>query len=320
LTRESAIIENILIGEDEMQAIKNFLYLDEYKMYSISSQIFEGITASLTDSRITTKEETEEQRGPFVSGRTMADIMRTESGLQERKYLHDYSYSLFESRLRDEGRVLSISLDSLASSLESISDATFVSIKARAAFNDLNVIKSTIASYNKIGEALTYLSNSDEIEQKQQDLSASLSANRDRNRQARIQRQQKDLDELIKQTARSSGLHVSPSVIEHLGFLLDYGFQDLFEVRMLIEDYIFSACLKRECFRESEQLIVRKYSRFSEKDFVLFGTVAQSSDLPENDDIGPETGSGDLHLSSNWIFTWRRRPAREGRMRVGPDH
>jgi len=25
-------------------------------------------------------------------------------------------------------------------------------------------------------------------------------------------------------------------------------------------------------------------------------------------------------LSSNWIFTWRRRPAREGRMRVGPDH
>ena len=27
-----------------MPGIKNFLYLDEYKIYSISSQIFEGIT------------------------------------------------------------------------------------------------------------------------------------------------------------------------------------------------------------------------------------------------------------------------------------
>ena len=30
-----------------MQAIKSFIYLDEYKMYSISSQIFEGVTESL---------------------------------------------------------------------------------------------------------------------------------------------------------------------------------------------------------------------------------------------------------------------------------
>ncbi len=279
-----------------MQEIKHFIYLDEYKMYSISSQIFEGITESLTDSKITTKEETEEQRGPFVSGRTIADILRTESGLQERKFLHDYSYNLFESRLKDEGRVLSISLDSLASSMESIRDATFVSIKARAAFNDLNVIKSTIASYNQIGEAITYLGNSEEIEQRQQELNDSSASNRDRNRQARIRLQQRELDELIKQTARSRGLHVSPTVIEHLGFLLDYGFQDLFEVRMLIAEYLFSASLKRECFRESEQLIVRKYSRFSEKDFVLFGTVAQSSDPPENDYVGVGSVSDDSYL------------------------
>ena len=30
-----------------MQKIKSFIYLDEYKMYSISSQIFEGVTESL---------------------------------------------------------------------------------------------------------------------------------------------------------------------------------------------------------------------------------------------------------------------------------
>lgn len=34
-----------------MSGIKNFIYLDEYKMYSISSQIFEGITEYLVDHK-----------------------------------------------------------------------------------------------------------------------------------------------------------------------------------------------------------------------------------------------------------------------------
>ncbi|UCF13227.1 MAG: hypothetical protein JSW06_02940 [Thermoplasmatales archaeon] len=41
-----------------MNNIKQFIYLDEYKMYSLSSQLFEGITDFLIDSKF---EETEEQ-------------------------------------------------------------------------------------------------------------------------------------------------------------------------------------------------------------------------------------------------------------------
>ena len=279
-----------------MQAIKNFLYLDEYKMYSISSQIFEGITEFLTDYRGTAREESEEQRGPIASGRQMADILRTESGSQERKYLHDYSYSLFERRLRDHGRVISVSLDTILESINSMANATFVAITARVAFSDLNVIKSTIASYNQIGEAITYLSHSNEFEQQQEMLSNSATSNRDRNRQAKTRQQQKQFEELIQQTAKSSGLHLNPTMIEKLEFILEYGFQDLFEIRMRLADYIFTACLKRECFRENEQLVVRKYSRFTEKDFVLFGTVAQSSDVVDNESIRAEEVNSDLPL------------------------
>ncbi len=63
-----------------MQTIKNFIYLDEYKMYSISSQIFEGITEYLMNYEESTKEESEEQKGPISSGRVVADILKSESG------------------------------------------------------------------------------------------------------------------------------------------------------------------------------------------------------------------------------------------------
>ena len=39
-----------------MPGIKNFLYLDEYKIYSISSQIFEGITKSWVNTGRLTNE------------------------------------------------------------------------------------------------------------------------------------------------------------------------------------------------------------------------------------------------------------------------
>lgn len=106
-----------------MQTIKSFIYLDEYKMYSISSQIFEGITESLMSYQESATEKQEEQKGEIGSGRIISD-----------------------------------------------------------------------------------------------------------------------------------------------------------EVQMPIEPYIFSSNFNREYLREDEHLLVRKYSRFAEKEFVLFGTVAQSSD------------------------------------------
>ena len=49
---------------------------------------------------------------------------------------------------------------------------------------------------------------------------------------------------------------------------------------MSIGKYTFSADCKRDDFRENEHSLVRKYSRFAEKEFVLVGTVAQSSGEP----------------------------------------
>lgn len=54
--------------------IKSFIYLDEDKMYSLSSQLFSGITEYIVSSRSEQESESADQKGPIGSGRILAEI------------------------------------------------------------------------------------------------------------------------------------------------------------------------------------------------------------------------------------------------------
>ena len=273
-----------------MQKIKSFIYLDEYKMYSISSQIFEGITESLVSYQGSTTEKEEEQKGEFGSGRIMADILKSESGTEEKKYLHDYSYTLFEDHLRESGNILSFSADNIDKKIEEIDNAGFIEVKGRIVFNDMNILKSTIENFNELGEALAYITNFSEVEKVRQQLEEMERSSKYKKQRAKIRQQLKSGVD-IKKLARERGLNMDTKFLEKLTFALNYGFQDQFAVQMPMGGYTFSADCKRDALREDEYSLMRKYSRFAEKEFVLVGTVAQSSSA--SIDYQKSEGDGD---------------------------
>ena len=149
-------------------------------------------------------------------------------------------------------------------------------MKGKVQFNDMNILKSTIKDFNKLGEALTYIANFEKMEGVRQQFEKAAENTKDRNQKAKFRQQLKGLTS-IKNLAKDQGLYQDPDFLENLTFVLDYGFQDQFEVQMPIEPYIFSSNFNRAYLREDEHLLVRKYSRLAEKKFVLFGVVAQSS-------------------------------------------
>ena len=257
-----------------MQKIKSFIYLDEYKMYSISSQIFEGITEYLMSYQESTTEKEEEQKGPIGSGRILADILKSESGTHKKKYLHDYSYTLFEDHLRKSGKILSLSAENINKKIDQIDNAGFVEVRAKAVFNDINIIRSTIEKFNELGEALAYITNFEKIDEVRQHLEKATESIKDRNQKARFKQKGKGLAN-IEKLAKDQGLHQDSVFLEKLVFILDYGFQDQFTVQMPISQYTFSADCKRDDLREDEHSLIRKYSRFAEKEFILVGTIAQ---------------------------------------------
>ncbi len=262
-----------------MEKIKNFIYLDEYKMYSISSQIFEGITEYAMNYQESTTEKEEEQKGPVGSSRIMADILKFESGTQEKKYLHDYSYTLFEEKLNKSGKVLSISAEDIDEKIKKIDDAGFVEVRGKAIFNDMNILKSTLENFNDIGKALAYISNFEKMEEVRSQFEKAAENIKDRNQKAKFKQRQKNMTN-IEKLAKEQGLHQDAEFLKHLDIVLDYGFQDQFIVQVPIGQYTFSSDCKRDDFRENEYSLIRKYSRFAEKEFVLVGTVAQSLGKP----------------------------------------
>ena len=140
-----------------MAAIKNLIYLDEYKMYSISSQLFGGLTEHVINVEHSGDEQDERQSGPFGSGRTLANILKSGTSVEERKFLHDFSYTLFEAALYDEGKVVDISVVDDREIAKAVGSSSFIAVRGRTVFNDTQAIDAIVSNFNKIGEALSYV-------------------------------------------------------------------------------------------------------------------------------------------------------------------
>ncbi len=267
--------------------IKNFVYLDVEKLHSLSSQIFEGITEYILNESSTESEKSESQKGPVGSGRVLGEILKQSGKTSERKYLDDYSYTLFEKKLIEDGLVFDIDAEK---KLENISDAiegmSFIKIKAKAIFNDINSINDTLKNFNKIGKALTHITNFKEISAVKEQIDKARSNTKDRNQRSKLKQWLKAVTNISK-PAKENGLQQDQGFLDDLSLVLNYGFQDQLEIQMKLCGFYFSANLKRENLRENESLIIRKYSRQTEVEFVIFGVITQyqRTDLDDVEEV-----------------------------------
>lgn len=257
--------------------IKSFIYLDEQKMYSLSSQIFEGITEYVLNENGSENQDSESQKGPVGSGKVLADVIKISSKSTEKKFLHDYSFTVFEKYLKEEGRVLdlsssSISLDDLKLS---INDFSFIKVKARAVFNDVEKITELFTEFNTIGEALAHMGAYEKIRQLKSQLEELKGQTKDRNKQSKLESECKRLTNISK-LAKEQGLYQDPRFMSDLALLTKYGFSNQFEIQQYGGEVVFTSCLKREFLREKEELLVKKYSRKTEKEIVVFGVISQA--------------------------------------------
>lgn len=263
--------------------IKNFVYLDIEKLNSLSSQVFEGVTEYVLNESSKELEDSESQKGPVGSGRVLGDILRQGEKTSEKMFLNDYSYTLFEKKLVED-RLVSVlySNNEPNSSDEAIDGKSFLKVKAKVVFNDINSINDTLANFNKIGKALAHLTSFQQINEVKKQLEKAKASTKDRNQKSKLQAQVKDMTNINK-IAKEKGLHQDQAFLDDLALVLTYGFQDQLEIQMDVGGFRFAANLKRGCLREDENLIIRKYSRQTEVEFVLFGVVTQHQGSSDED-------------------------------------
>ena len=257
------------------QNIKSFIYLDDYKLYSLSSQIFQGFTEYIISGSTASITEEESQKGMFASGKVMSDLLKTEKASTEKKYLHDYAFNLLEAELMERNILYSIKPEDTTNIIQS---KGIIKVTGRAVFNDYSTLQSTLSRFNSIGESLGYFNYKEVVNKLNNSTSNALEATKDRNQKAKIKNIKQQANKVLTSFLQENGLYIAEEDIKHMVNIMEYGFHGELEFRVLpIElPFQFSAILNREYLRDSEAQFISKYSRQTEYDFTMIGIVTQS--------------------------------------------
>lgn len=254
--------------------IKSFIYLDNDKMYSISSQLFEGLTEYILQDSKKTATEDDQQKKQAFSGKLMREIYQLEKGSSEKRFFHDYAYSLFEKELI--GRNLLYTIEDNGE-LGDMTDKKFVKVHGKAYFNDYKALKETFRQFNEIGSALGYIQCYGPMGEVLKQIEEAAQQTSDRNQKAKIKNKKNAVDSIFKNYLREQGLNVNEKFTENLVKIYEFGYKDMFAVHIpyQVSNIVFASMLNRDFLKENEDSLIAKYSRRTEVEFTIVGLLTQ---------------------------------------------
>lgn len=259
------------------ETIKSFIYLDTNKMYSISSQIFKGLTEYILTKSGKSHSESESQK-EFLSGNQLGDIIVETQNHEEKRFLHDFAYNLFEEKLSIDGRILNLNIENFESQLENLEKFNFIKVSGRIVFNDAERLEYTLKNFNDIGYAIGYASLPEDTRNSLIALKESVNNTKDRNDRAKVKNSLNNKLDLTKHFTQQ-GLQQDKEWLNQMAYVLNFGYSGQFEVQLPLytetAHVLFSAILERSMLKESDSMIIKKYSRETEKEFTIFGIPTQ---------------------------------------------
>jgi hypothetical protein len=149
-------------------------------------------------------------------------------------------------------------------------------------------MEDTLRNFNKIGEALGYITHKAEYDEQIKEYEETIKHIKDRNQKAKAKAIFKSNTE-FKKVLKEQGLQLEEDYLKHMAYILDYGYNQQFEVQIPIKTneksyHLFSAQLNRDNLKDNEYSIIKKYSRETEKKFKLFGIITQRQTQKQKDD------------------------------------
>ncbi len=267
--------------------IKSFIYLDEYKLASLSSQLFEGMTEYVLKSAVDTHTENTTQKGSVMKGSMMGDAITEGNASSEKKYLHDFAYTMFEDELFERQKIHEITADD---SLDNLATKRIIKITGKAIFDDYQAIIDTLDNFNSIGEALAYCSMISEGQDMKSLLNLSPQSS-DRNAKSKTKIAQKVIQQRWKDMLESVGLRLEEEKIKSLMTLLRFSFRGQMAFRIIQPEsgVVALANLNKTYLRDPMEVLIPRFSRKTERELSLIGIItqcgqAQAASLPSIED------------------------------------
>lgn len=257
-------------------ALRSFVYIDEYLLQSLSSQLFGGVTELSIHVAGRAEAEAEEQKGPVGSGRKLSDVLRQHNRVEERRVLYDHAYNLFEEELLRRGAMAD------AMTVQEVRDAVergveIVRVSGGTTVNDYATLADFMAQYNSFGEALARVQTHGDVQRQIAEINEQLAHSKEGGVKRELRARLKALGD-IQSIAKNSNMWMDDEFRKSLEYLIRQSYGDEVELALTLPEETgggVTAILERNYMRRGVRALVRKYSRRAQSDFTVVGVVTR---------------------------------------------
>lgn len=283
-----------------MIQIRDFIYLDVEKLYSLYSQVFEGVADRIIQSYIGSLQSTESSKGrPFLPESDSETQVVEVSRRTENKFLYDYMYNRLEERISEA--IVDASGVTEGNYQNEIGGAFIIKVAGSAEIEDFNRMRILMQEFNNMGQAMHYITtfNREQArveEKKIEELKARVENTKDKN--ARIVAEKalenalQNRQQVQREAAMTQGLAFDSEFLARLSYLTDLFNSDRFDVTIVprgsSDKVAFRGVLDKKWLRVAPNFLAALYSGIA-ANWIMVGQVTQLPTSLEKDETANRT-------------------------------
>ena len=271
--------------KDNAHIIRDFIYVDVERLYSLYSQVFEGVADRIVQSYVNGLWQKDSQKGPPFRGSSSEAQIAEVSLRTENKFLYDHMYNRLEKEITES--ILGQSIINPENFREILKQAFMVKVSGTAEIEDYNRFKAFTEKFNSIAEAIAYASaHSEENKATLSALESSVNRIEDRNKKARAQEGLKKVKD-PKYLAKQMGLSQDETLLKNLRLFTEMFNPEGYEITIIPSggtgDLVFRGILDKRWLRVQPNLLRSLYGAFVESKWIMVGqpTYLPGTKIPE---------------------------------------
>jgi hypothetical protein len=217
--------------------IRDFIYVDADRLYSLYSQVFEGVAQQIVESIRNSLTEIDTQKGPFLQGSSVEAQAVASSQRTVNKSLFDHMYNQLEKEM--EEAIVNAAELSPQNYQEIFTEAFMVKVSGTAEIEDYARLNILMEKFNALADAIAYASTVEVKKAKKAlwaEIQKQIENETDRNRKAVLSQQLKkdktEFEKRIKEAIENAGLRQEEELLSNLRLMIDVFNPQGFDITM----------------------------------------------------------------------------------------
>lgn len=260
--------------------IRDFIYLDGDKLYSLYSQVNEGLANQIVQSKLKGEQQQKSQESPVGEGGSVESLYSDLIHSTESKVLHDYMYAQLEEQIKSSiSEPTNVTKDNYR---EKFKDTFLVKVKGNAEIADYERLKQILENINKMAQGIAYLQAVEALGMtihQAKGIAGFVDDKRERQRYLQLLKRFDNPEGLAKEY----GLLQDEKHFGYLAFFIDLFYQDQIEIVIKSKadeanTIDFRGLINKEWLRIKPDFLRMLYSGLTEFDWVMVGQITYLPD------------------------------------------